>query len=79
MNKATHDDIVRLLPGIQDHTVLEILAVSPSVGEVEAAAMLLADQDEGLVEMKREASATLSALLDILSASEIAPVEARET
>ena len=36
MTTATQNDIVRLLLGIQDHTVLEILAMEATVAELEA-------------------------------------------
>lgn len=71
MTTATHNDIVRLLPGIQDHTVLEILAMEASVAEVEAAVQLLQDDDEGLMEVKRQAGSRLNLLLGILANSEI--------
>lgn len=75
MTIATHDDIVRLFPGIQDHTVVEILAAKPTVDQLEAASMLLSDQDEGLIEAKREAGDQLSRVLDILANAEIVPRE----
>ena len=71
MTTATHNDIVRLLPGIQDHTVLEILAMEATVAEVEAAVQLLQDDDEGLMEVKRQAGSRLTLLLGILANSEI--------
>lgn len=71
MTTATHNDIVRLLPGIQDHTVLEILAMEATVAEVEAAVQLLQDDDEGLMEVKRQAGSRLNLLLGILSNSEV--------
>lgn len=71
MTTATHNDIVRLLPGIQDHTVLEILAMEATVAEVEAAVQLLQDDDEGLMEVKRQAGSRLNLLLGILANSEI--------
>ena len=51
MTTATQNDIVRLLPGIQDHTVLEILAMEATVAELEALVQLLQDDDEGLIEV----------------------------
>ena len=75
MTIATHDDIVRLFPGIQDHTVVEIIAVKTTVDQLEAASLLLANQDEGLIDTKREAGDQLSLVLDILAKAEIMPRE----
>ncbi len=71
MTTATQNDIVRLLPGIQDHTVLEILAMEATVAELEALVQLLQDDDEGLIEVKRQAGSRLNLLLGILANSEI--------
>ena len=73
MNIATHDDIVRLFPGIQDHTVVELLAVEATVDQLEAASSMLADQDEGLIDAKREMGSQLSRVLSILTQAEIMP------
>jgi hypothetical protein len=78
MISATHDDIVRLLPGIQDHTVVEILATKATVDELETATLLLANQDEGLIDAKREVGSQLSRVLDILAKAEIMPREDRD-
>ena len=75
MTIATHDDIVRLFPGIQDHTVVEILALKTTVDELEAASLLLVNQDEGLIEVKQKAGDRLARVLGILENSEIAPRE----
>lgn len=78
MNSVTRDDILRLFPGIQDHTVVELLATKATHSEFEAALLLLTNQDEGLTDAKREASSQLSRLLDILSNAEIMPREDRD-
>lgn len=75
MITVTHDEIVRLFPGIQDHTALEILDTKATVGELEAASLLLQDADEGLVEIKRQEGDQINRLLDILASSEIRPGE----
>lgn len=71
MATATHDDIVRLFPGMQDHTVLEILATEATVDDLEAALLLLQDNDEGLIGIKQQKSSILNLLLGILAKSEI--------
>ena len=78
MASATHDDIVRLFPGMQDHTVLEILATRASVAELEAASLMLQDADEELIEVKQRRGDRLSRLLGILAKSEIRPRDDRD-
>ena len=70
---VTHDDIVRLFPGIQDHTVLEILATEATVDELEAALLLLEDNDEALKVIQQQKGSLLNHLLAILAKSEIRP------
>ena len=69
MNAATHQDIVRLFPGIQDHTVVEILDTRATLGEIEAALALLQDADEGLIGVKQRHGDRINRVLDILAAS----------
>lgn len=71
MATATHDDIARLFPGIQDHTAVEILDAHASVAELEATAVLLHNGDKELIGVKRRHGDRIDALLDILSRSEI--------
>ena len=71
MTTATNEDIVRVFPGMQDHTVLEVLATKATVDELEAALLLLTNDDEGLIEIKQRESGQLNRLLEILNQSEI--------
>lgn len=73
MAGATHDDVARLFPGIQDHIVLEILATEATVDDLEAALLLLQDNDEGLIEIRKQKGDLLNHLLGILAKSEIRP------
>ena len=75
MTTVTHDEIVRLFPGIQDHTALEILDMKATVGELEAVSLLLQNADEGLVDIKQREGDQINRLLNILSNSEIRPGE----
>lgn len=75
MISVTHDEIIRLFPGIQDHTALEILDTKATVGELEAASLLLQDADEGLVDIQQQEGEQINRLLNILSSSEIRPQE----
>ena len=69
MNAATHKDIVRLFPGIQDHAVVEILDAHATLGDVEAVLALLQDADEGLIGVKQRHGDRINRVLDILAAS----------
>ncbi len=73
MNIATHQDITRLFPGIQDHTVVEILDTQATLGDVEAALALLQDADEGLIGVKQRHGERINRVLDILAASDYRP------
>jgi hypothetical protein len=73
MTIATHEEIVRLFPGMQDHTVTEILGTQATVAELEAASLMLQDADEGLIGVKQRHGDRLSLLLGILAKSEIRP------
>jgi hypothetical protein len=75
MITVTHDEIIRLFPGIQDHTALEIIDTKATVGELEAASLLLQNADEGLIDIKQQEGDQINHLLDILSRSEIRPEE----
>ncbi len=73
MATATHEDIVRLFPDMQDHTALEILRMEATVDELEAALQLLQDDDEGLIGIKQQKGSRLNLLLRILQKSEMQP------
>lgn len=73
MATATHDDIIRLFPDMQDHTVLAILEMAATVAELEAALQLLQDDDEGLIGIKQRKGGRLNLLLGILQKSEMQP------
>ncbi len=75
MDTLTRDDVVRLVPGIQDHTALEILDTHASLDELEAALQLLQGADEGLIEIKRRHGDHINRLLEILKESEIRPAD----
>jgi hypothetical protein len=75
MDTATHQDIVRLFPGIQDHTVVEILDTKATLGDIEAAVALLQDADEGLIGVKQRHGDRINRVLDILAASDLRPAE----
>jgi hypothetical protein len=73
MTSATHDDVIRLFPGMQDHTVLAVLATGATVDELDAAMLLLQDTDEGLIAIRHQEGSRIDLLLEILQESEIRP------
>ena len=64
--KATSHDVLRLFPGAGDHAVSEILSSGASLSDLEAALILLQDDDGGLVEIKRRHGDRLNRLVQIL-------------
>ena len=73
MDIATQQDIVRLFPGIQDHTVVEILDTKATLGDIEAAVALFQDADEGLIGARQRHGDRINRVLDILAASDLRP------
>ncbi len=73
MNATTHQDIVRLFPGIQDHAVVEILDTHATLGDIEAVLALLQDADEGLIGVKQRHGERINRVLEILTASGFRP------
>lgn len=71
MVTATHDDITRLFPGIDDHTALEILATGTTVVDLEAAMVMLSDDNVELIAVKPTDSDLLVRLVNILGQSEL--------
>lgn len=68
---ATNDDIVRLFPGIQDHSVVEILAMGTTVDELEGVSLLLQGNDKELIDTESSKGSRLNFLLEILANTEI--------
>lgn len=75
MEKATHNDVVRLFPGIQDHAAVEVLATNPTFAELGAAALLLQNSDEGLMDAERMHGDRIHRLLEILDSSGLRQTE----
>ena len=68
---ATHDDVCRLFPGLDDHAVVDLLATQPSIAELEAVSQMLQDDDESLIEVKRHRGDRLNGLFSIVSRAEV--------
>jgi len=78
MTIATHDDVIRVFPGIQDHAILEILAMKATVNELEAALVLLTSDDKELVDIQRREGDQIHRLMNILNRSQIGPQDDRD-
>ena len=71
MTVATHDDVCRLFPGLDDHAVVDVLAAGPSIADLEAVSPMLQDNDESLIEVKRQRGDRLNRLFAILSLAQV--------
>ena len=78
MDTATRQEILRLFPGIQDHTVVEILDTHATLGDIEAAVALFQDADEGLIGVKQRHGDRINRVLDILAASDLRPEDVED-
>jgi len=65
-SKVTHDDVVKLFGEISDHTVVEILEVNPSYSDLEEVAMLLAQEDDVMGDLRRPLDGAAARVYDIL-------------
>ncbi len=57
---------------------MQLLSLKASIGELESAALLLADQDEGLIAARREAGAKLTSILHMLTNADLTPEPDRD-
>ena len=75
MTTATHDEILRLFPGIADRAILEIQAMNATHADLEAALLLLQGDDKALLDYKQQEAAHLNELLEVLADWEALPVD----
>lgn len=73
MTIATHDDILHVFPGIQDHAAVEILDMKATVDELEAALVMLTSDDKGLIDIRRREGDQIHRLLNILNQAGVQP------
>lgn len=78
MATATHSDIRRLVPEIEDHAVVEIIGMRATVAEIEAALAELSSEGEDLLDIEQREGDRLHHLLGILSRSNIEAESGRE-
>jgi hypothetical protein len=67
---ATRDDLLRLVGDVDERKVLDILALRPTVAEIEEAALWAAGNGDVLAKGGHSLSSTAAAVLDILTADE---------
>jgi len=78
MVPVTHDDVVRIVPGIQDHTIIEILDLQAGVRDLEVAVQLLQNSDEGLIAARQRHGDRINRLVAILRQSEVRPADSND-
>lgn len=72
-NKLTPNQILRLFPDLQAHTVVELQEIGASADDLEVALQLLNASDEPLVEAGRREDPTVHRVLSVLSQADIDP------
>lgn len=70
MNAARRTDLVRLLGDLDDEQIVEILALNPSVAEVEQAALWVAGQGEELARKGHALMGVVASIVDIVTDDE---------
>lgn len=77
-DQPTADDVQRLFGPVADHTVVEILETGASLSDLEHVAMLLAQEDDVMGDMRRPLTGATARVFDIvMSDVEIVPPVAR--
>ena len=71
MSVASHNDVSRLIPGIEDHAAADLLAMRPSIAELEAVLQMLQDYDDALEEIRRQKGDRLNRLYVILEQAQV--------
>ena len=67
---ATRDDLIHIIGELDDDTAVEILALGPSVAEVEEAFMWIAGEGDVVDRAGRPLAGRTAAIVDILAAEE---------
>ena len=78
MKIATHNDILAVFPGIQDHAAVEIMEMKATVEDLEAALAVITSDDLDLIEFKRREGGQIHRLLNILDQAGIAAAQDRD-
>jgi hypothetical protein len=67
---ATHDDLLRLVGDVDEQMALDILALHPTIAEVEEAALWAAGDGDVLAKAGHQLSANAAEILNILASGE---------
>lgn len=73
MTRATRKEVLAVFPGLDDHTVVEILDMRATVDELEAALTILTSDDKELIAIKRREGGEIHRLLNILTEAGVEP------
>lgn len=71
--RATRDDVVRMFRQIDDETVVQVLGLEPSIGELEQAYAWLEGEGDRLARAGHMQTERVAALFDILREDEEEP------
>jgi len=75
---AAYKDVVRVFPGLQDHTVAALLDMKATVDELEAALVMLSGDEEQLIDFQSREGDQVHGILSILGRSELQAREDRD-
>ena len=64
---ATRKDILSVFPDLEDHTLIEILKVNPTVDDLEAASVALSSDDVDTIGIRQREGDRINSVLDILN------------
>lgn len=70
---ASHDDLTRILGEVDDAKIVEILALKPTLKEVEEAALWLAGDGDVLAKEGHPLGGIVAAIVDIMVSDEEEP------
>jgi hypothetical protein len=74
---VTRDDIIRLFGQVEDRAIAEILALRPTLDQLEEAALWLIAEDDVMGERRAPLAGVAAQLYEILSREEELPEEPR--
>ena len=78
MSIATRKDVLSVFPDIQDHAVVEIMALNATIDDLEAALVILTSEDKNLIEIKRREGGQIHQLMNILNQAGVLAAADRE-
>lgn len=75
--QVSHEQIAELFPGIEDHTVVEIMETGATLDDLEAAFQWLQSGDEPAFAARRQDSSRFNRLLGVLTEARVQPAQDR--